>query len=283
MQLDCRGAGAPLVVFESGLDINGPLSWTRVHDDVAKVTRACTYSRAGLMWSDPRAVPVSAKAIADDLHATLENAGERGPLVLVGHSLGGPYVLTFTYRYDVEVAGMVLVEATHPDQIARLAAVHFTRPTPSRTQRMAVALAWTGIIRLMSPGRMAPENEPPEAVRAMAAHAPATVRALLEESDAYPETLREAGAFRSFGDRPLYVLTAMPPVTEEDTMTLKMTREEIERIHDARRTLHDEEAAWSSHSRHEIVTDSDHVVQLDRPDVVIKAVEWVVEAVRARG
>src|SRR5215471_8350339 len=52
IQLDCRGSGSPVVVFESGLDMLGSLSWAAVHDDIAKTTRACAYSRAGLMWSD---------------------------------------------------------------------------------------------------------------------------------------------------------------------------------------------------------------------------------------
>src|ERR1051326_747732 len=52
IQLDCRGAGKPTVVFEAGLDNNGSLSWSAVHDSIAQTTRACAYSRPGIMWSD---------------------------------------------------------------------------------------------------------------------------------------------------------------------------------------------------------------------------------------
>ena len=55
MQIDCRGSGTPIVVFEAGLDTMGSLSWSAVHDAVAATTRACAYSRAGVMWSEPRA------------------------------------------------------------------------------------------------------------------------------------------------------------------------------------------------------------------------------------
>src|SRR5690242_16303953 len=47
IQVDCRGKGSPTVVFESGLDVNGSLSWSAVHDSIAATTRACAYSRAG--------------------------------------------------------------------------------------------------------------------------------------------------------------------------------------------------------------------------------------------
>src|SRR5689334_25308998 len=52
IQLDCRGTGTPTVVFEDGLDMGGSLSWFGVHDSIAKTTRACAYSRAGIMWSE---------------------------------------------------------------------------------------------------------------------------------------------------------------------------------------------------------------------------------------
>src|ERR1035438_9396618 len=93
IQLDCRGAGTPTVIFESGFDWNGSLSWSAVHDEIAKTTRACAYSRAGIMWSDPKDGTQSGKTIAEDLHAVLATAGESPPFVLVGHSLGGPYIM----------------------------------------------------------------------------------------------------------------------------------------------------------------------------------------------
>jgi hypothetical protein len=54
IQIDCRGTGSLTVVFESGLGIHGAVSWVKVHDPVAKFTRACAYSRAGILWSDDK-------------------------------------------------------------------------------------------------------------------------------------------------------------------------------------------------------------------------------------
>jgi pimeloyl-ACP methyl ester carboxylesterase len=115
IQLDCRGVGRPTVVFESGLDINGSLSWSAIHDQVAKTTRACAYSRAGIMWSDPSGGAQNGRTIAEDLHRTLLDAGENAPYVLVGHSMGGPYIMIYTKYFGSEVAGLVFVDASHPD------------------------------------------------------------------------------------------------------------------------------------------------------------------------
>ena len=92
IQLDCRGDGSPTVVLESGLDTYGSLAWASVHDSIAATTRVCAYSRAGIMWSDPTSGPFDSRALANDLHTALTRAGEKAPWVMVGHSLGGPYV-----------------------------------------------------------------------------------------------------------------------------------------------------------------------------------------------
>src|SRR5690348_12778309 len=122
LELDCRGTGSPTVVFESGLDSLGAISWSSVQSEIAKTTRACAYSRAGIMWSDPSDRPFSSVNVAEDLHKTLAYASEKPPYVLVVHSLGGPYALTFIHRYGSDVAGVVFVDASHPDQRARLRA-----------------------------------------------------------------------------------------------------------------------------------------------------------------
>ena len=61
-----------------------------------------------------------------------------------------------------------------------------------------------------------------------------------------------------------------------------MTREQGVRFQAEWKTLHDDEATWSSRSRHEVVPDATHYIQLDRPDLVIKAVREVVDAVRTQ-
>src|SRR5215472_11966043 len=143
IQLDCRGTGTPIVVFESGLDALGSLSWAAVHENVAKTTRACGYSRAGLMWSDPSDRPFSSLNNAEDLHKALAAAGESPPYILVGHSLGGPYSLAFMGRYGNDVAGLVFVDASHPDQRARLRVAVGKDLDAGNQIKLGAALAWS--------------------------------------------------------------------------------------------------------------------------------------------
>src|SRR5208337_2484505 len=104
IQIECRGAGSPTVVFENGLDYFGSLAWLKVYGPVAEFTHACAYSRAGMVWSDDKPGPHDGLGVARDLHATLAAAGENGPFVMVGHSLGGPYISIYTGLYGDQVA-----------------------------------------------------------------------------------------------------------------------------------------------------------------------------------
>ena len=113
LYLDCRGAGSPTVVLEAGMG-GGVAGWSPVHDQIAASTRVCAYDRAGRGSSDRRGKHTLADA-ATDLRSLLTAAGEAGPFVVVGHSLGGDYARIFADRYRDEIAGVVLVDAFTPD------------------------------------------------------------------------------------------------------------------------------------------------------------------------
>ena len=113
VHLTCIGRGTPVVVIETGFD--EPASeWSDVQKRVARVTRVCTYDRAGENGTAPGPFPRT----LDQLNFELKNAlaSERAPFVLAGHSFGGPVVRSFAERYPDLVAGLVLIDATHEGQ-----------------------------------------------------------------------------------------------------------------------------------------------------------------------
>ena len=119
LYLDCRGRGTPTVILEAGSGSDSG-TWRAVHDELATTTRTCAYDRAGRGRSDPRPPHTLADAAAD-LRTLLATAGEHGPFVFVGHSLGGAYGRVFAATYRGDVVGLVLVDAFNPDlQEARI-------------------------------------------------------------------------------------------------------------------------------------------------------------------
>ena len=277
MQLDCRGTGNPIVVFEAGRDLRGSLSWYLVHDDVAVFTRACAYSRAGIMWSDPKDSRPTAQGAAADLHATLENAGEHGPYVLVGHSAGGPGILVYTKYYPAEVSGLVFVDSSHPQQFERLAAaMGLSRPRVGMADKLVRKLAWAGAIRLWAPQPAANDSA---AMQIVSAFGTTSWVSATREIEADRDWFSDAGTVRSLGSRPTVVLSGMKPSAER----LGITPEQESKRLEVWRTMQNELAALSAVSRHEEDLEADHYVQMSRPQHVVSAVRWVVEQVRSTG
>jgi pimeloyl-ACP methyl ester carboxylesterase len=100
------------VVVETGLG-DFSFDWILVQNQVSHFTRICTYDRAGYAWSDPGPMPRTFDQINLELRDVLHKLRERGPFVLVGHSFGGPVVRNFARVYPADVAGIVLVDASH--------------------------------------------------------------------------------------------------------------------------------------------------------------------------
>ncbi|MET0246601.1 MAG: alpha/beta hydrolase [Sphingomonas sp.] len=283
IHIDCRGTGSPTVVFEAGLGSGGSVEWSLVHDQVARVTRACAYDRAGIMWSDAKDGPQDAVAVADDLHATLKAAGITDPLVLVGHSIGGPYIRTYAGRYGDQVAGLVFVDSSHADQVVELGKVTRTNMHPGKVSALvdtASALSWTGLVRFLAAGTGSPLLSARDRER-MAAYASSSIRGARAELAGFDRTMDAARAVRTLGDRPLVVLTAMKPPTAAELKALGLTPEEGARFKQRWATLNGEIAALSTRSRQQLVPDAGHYIQYDRPDTVIAAVRDVVGQVRA--
>lgn len=280
LQLDCRGAGSPTVVLEAGLDNLGSLSWAAVQDSVARTTRVCAYSRAGILWSDPAPGGFDPERVPRDLRAALRAAGERAPFVLVGHSLGGPYAVLFARAYAREVVGLVLVDASHPEQFTRYVAVtgRSMRP-PTGTVAIGSALAWTGLVRFAAGGT--PEGWPADVAAVSSAHLPTSLAELHAETVAIDATLAAESDARELGDRPLVVLTAAAQMTPAQLALAGVTATQGARMQATWKTLQADLATWSGQGRQESVRDASHYIQFDRPDAVIAAVRDVVSRSRS--
>jgi pimeloyl-ACP methyl ester carboxylesterase len=104
-------------VFEAGAG-SSLEAWTRVQREVSQFARTISYDRAGNGLSTKGATPRDGRHVAIELHTALRNVHIPPPYILVGHSLGGPYIRIFAGMYPDEVAGLVLVDPTQEELIA---------------------------------------------------------------------------------------------------------------------------------------------------------------------
>ena len=296
LHLHCAGDGQPTVVFDAALGASS-LSWSLVHPEVARVTRACVYDRAGFGWSEAGPLPRTAGRIATELRQLLQSAGVPPPYVLVGHSFGGLVMRLFTARHRADVAGLVLIEPAIPDEWAEPSAEKRAlilrgtrlcgfgeRAARRGIARVVARLVGAGalaparaIVKLVSRGGLRRDDEgilapiwklPPDVRRMLGTMwtQPRFFAALGSQiqhvCDSALEVQREAAA--TYGDLPLTVISA---------------RDSAE----TRRRADEALASSSSRGQHILVPHSGHWVPLDAPHAVIDEVVAIVRQIQSAG
>lgn len=293
LHINCQGAGTPAVVFDAALGASS-VSWTLVQPAVAAVTRACSYDRAGMGWSDAGPLPRTAGRIAGELHALLQAAGVSPPYVLVGHSFGGFVMRIFATRYPDEAAGLVLIDPAHPEQwlapsdrerheIERGVRLCRYGEVAARLglARLVAALAGIGALgpartlaRAIGRGRLQREDEgvlapvwklPREARRPLRRFwtQPKFFEALGSQIGSVCESAREVeeSVGAGYGDLPLITISSSNPDP------IRVQRQEYL-------------ARLSSRGRHVIAPDSGHWIPLDQPQFVIHTIAGMVRGTR---
>lgn len=268
MHIDCTGQGSPTVILDSGLG-DSYVVWSKVQPQIAQFTRVCSSDRAGIGYSDSSRKPRTSRDIAEELHTLLHNAAISPPYILVGHSMGGYDVRLYASLYRSEVAGMVLVASSHPDQHQRFPpAINDLDASWVREAEFLEFATPFGLPRLL--GFCSKDDE----VRAADCNFH-TARENVAELKAFPESAKQAGAAGSLGDLPLAVLSSDPDRPQPD-----LPEDLVKPVNDAWQQMQDELAQLSTRSTHVIAKNSGHYIQLDRPDLVIEAIRQVLEQAR---
>jgi pimeloyl-ACP methyl ester carboxylesterase len=254
LYLACRGTGSPTVILEAGYPNDADI-WSvavshppAVLPGVAAFTRVCAYDRPGTFLdashrsrSDPVPMPRTARDIVADLHALLRAAHVPGPYVLVGHSLGGLLVRLYASTYPRQVVGLVLVDATSEKLKALLGPVR-----------------WAAILRFA--------NQPP----------PGLAHYRERETVNLDASIAQMQAAKPLRRLPLVVLSAgrfdIPP-----TLLGGLSAAAYERI---LRESQNYLARLEPGTPHIIARASGHYIQLQQPELVIRAVRQVVQKVR---
>lgn len=289
LHVTCDGRGSPVVLLESGIAASS-LSWAHVQPQIAAVTRACAYDRAGLGWSDAPGRPMNFAQIVDDLSAVLEAVAPGERVVLAGHSFGSFIVRATAARHPALVAGLVLIDP----------AVEWLTTTPERARllwgarqlsRVGALLARLGVVRaclaLLTGG--AP-GAPRRFVRVFGPTTARTLERLVGEVRKLPPGVHplvqavwcQPKCFHAMADHLLAlaqggasIASAAPP--PEIPVVVISSGDQPPALLAAHRALADA----SIGGRHVIASQSAHWVQFDEPELIVRVVRELVAASRS--
>ncbi len=262
MYLMCRGEGSPTVILEAGAGNDADIwdavalglnsTQTAVLPGVAAFTRVCAYDRPGTVLdlehhsrSDPAPMPRTAEDVVADLHALLTAAAVPSPYVLAGHSFGGLVVRLYAATYPDDVVGLILVDAAHEDYYA-------------------------AVRKTLTPEQLAEYNSAIEQGPAELADYPDRERL---DPDASADQVRAATATSPLRPLPLVVLTHGRPWDWPPDYPAAALDAEWP-------PLQEKLAALTPNSRLVVAEQSGHFIHLDQPELVIEAIQQVVDAVR---
>jgi pimeloyl-ACP methyl ester carboxylesterase len=278
MYLNCTGSGSPTIVLDSGLG-NDSLIWGGVQPQLAKTTRVCSYDRAGFGWSDAQPGPRDADHIAAELHQLLAQAKVDGPIVLMGHSIAGMYIRDYAARYPENVAGLIFVDGSTPlqDENPALQSAGETGWVRKTSILMMRSTAVAGLFRLTgSCSRPIPGFD-------------SSSGQLLAEDLCYPHFTSISSEFASFnasghetvhtgpfGALPVLIISQDPA----KVLSQKHPPTQLVKLENAWSQMQEDLKKLSKHSSRIIARGSTHAVQIDRPDLLARAVPLFIEQIR---
>lgn len=241
----------PTVVIEGGGGLSTPFGhW--LSEGLKEHTRVVRYDRAGLGYSDECKTPRDPETVVRELHELLQKAGESPPYIMMGHSIGGPYIRVFTELYPDEVVGMVFLDATHPDHIERYNApkkTDFKYKGYLWTIRAQAFLADMGILPVYDKFVGTPYHGPglPDEINNRfkeVLYDGKSFRGYAKEMEYYYDILERSGQVEDFGALPILAFNAVV----EDSYQRELNAKKFDSIR--RKGSHKEYAELSTNGRY---------------------------------
>jgi pimeloyl-ACP methyl ester carboxylesterase len=215
-------------------------TWQGLYRALPKGTSIFAYNRAGLGKSENINGPRDARTIAAEMKMILDVNHIQPPYVFAAHSMGGIYARMFYHLYPDQVKGLVLVDATHENQLDSLLSF---LPEPEREQvARGMEFINDSLLNTLPPG------------------------SLKEEFRAnFSTNYSQIRQYPAITGLPVYVITST-----------KVTDDNPPFIADIHSALHQQWAASAGQQGKFVATNrSGHNIQVEEPDLVAAGIQWV--------
>jgi pimeloyl-ACP methyl ester carboxylesterase len=281
MHINCTGSGSPVLVLEAGGQ-NDSTIWRGVQPALSKTTTVCSYDRAGTGWSDTQPGPRDADHVAAELHQLLVQAGIKGPIILMAHSIGGLFIRDYAAHYPADVAGIVFVDSSTPFQDRNPALVRATPPKTRKDKVVDFVLhpwMWNLAVVVGTPrllGMCGHEHTASDHIRKLQDEEICRLRpSAWDEIYEWDASSQETVNSGPFGALPILILS-------RDTSTglpAKPSQDELDR-RNAWNQMQEDLRKLSTRSRRIVARNSTHQIVLDRPDLIEREAPLFIEEVR---
>lgn len=273
----------PTVVFEAGAGVSSPTNYL-IQKGISEKTRICLYDRSGIGWSEESNLPRDSKNVTTALHTLLGKVGIRKPFVFVGHSIAGLYMRDYVERYPDDVAGLVFLDPSHPEQIRRLGwKKERMDEIMSQVKTQLAVVKWLGrlgVLEVFNPLVGGDLETYPEEIRKQAdfvSKRPGALDTVLLETTDFDKAASQASQNKTLGERPVVVISATKPMANNGMMPEGVSPDKFLATFVS---LHDEITSLSTKGRHIKIDTADHMGLITKKENVDKIIPYILEVVR---
>jgi pimeloyl-ACP methyl ester carboxylesterase len=214
-----------------------------------------------LGWSERRPGPRDADHIAGELHGLLLSAHVAGPIILMGHSVGGLYIRDYASRYPADVAGIVFVDSVTPSPPQNHG---LNRPLIMTMISRPIFIL--GIPRLLGfCSRPKPGFDAATGILQREDLCHTEYGPVLNELEGRGRSDQQTTRTGPYGELPILILSADPAQRQWGNQW-EQAQEDLKKL--------------SIRSRRIIARGSGHYVQFDRPELIEKEVPLFIEQIR---
>lgn len=286
------------VVFVCGLG-DYSFVWSLVEPTISKTNTTLIFDRAGYAWSEQDIKPRSLQRAVDELYMLVSKLKIKQPFIIVGHSWGGHIARVFTSQHQNLVAGMILIDSSHEDKlevingkllrVRELSAEQLKKEFEEerKADKLKESLdaskpkkekKESKVPQTRMPTVPEPYNKLPENIQTLWLWARknrvADISDYLEPGKLVFSTRQNN---QPYGDLPLIVLSSGQKLKfEKDWAEYKYRKE----LNAEKKQQQADLATLSSNSKQIIAKKSGHHIQLDQPELVIKSINEMIEAIK---
>jgi pimeloyl-ACP methyl ester carboxylesterase len=230
---------APSIVLVGGFDAE-LTTWKNLYAAINPGSAVFAYNRAGIGASENITGSRDAATIAAEMKTMLDANNIREPYILVAHSMGGIYARIFYHLNPGKVKGIVLIDATHENQLDSLLSMI---PQPERDFVYAEMTALNDSILNTYPAG-----------------------AVKEEFRAnFSTNYLQMRQYPPITAIPMYVITSIKADEENPAFVI-----------DIKKALHQQWAASAGSNGKFVTTNkSGHFIQIGEPRLVAEGIKWV--------
>ena len=155
----CKGAGEPIVLFETGFGSDSETTWAGIVKGLPVSFTSCYYDRLGYGGSSDVPDEYSTEDKSQLQQSLIEHIAGNRPVILVAHSYGGIISRKTVARSELNIRELILLDSAHENQHGILQGKLTPIPDSAVTFTYLDSIfGYSGIKRLLLPNEGGDDN-----------------------------------------------------------------------------------------------------------------------------